>query len=83
MAATYDPTQVGDDRLSAVQYLRFPVQGRVPVAIGTTFGAHVQPGSPCSGQIDFLGTHCLGYLGGYQPDGTRAGMRPRVVRYAR
>ena len=39
VAATYDPTQVGDDRLSAVQYLRFPVQGRVPVAIGTTFGA--------------------------------------------
>ena len=35
--ATFDPTQVGDDRLSAVQYLRFPVAGRTPVAIGTDF----------------------------------------------
>ena len=39
VAATYDPTQVGDDRLSAVQYLRFRVEGRVPVALGTTFEA--------------------------------------------
>jgi hypothetical protein len=28
---------VGDDRLSAVQYLRFAVRGRTPVAIGTDF----------------------------------------------
>jgi hypothetical protein len=32
--AIFDPAQVGDDRLSSVQYLRFPLGGRVPVAIG-------------------------------------------------
>jgi hypothetical protein len=31
---TFDPRQVGDSRLSAVQYLKFQVGGRVPVAIG-------------------------------------------------
>ena len=31
---TFDERQVGDRRLSAVQYLRFPLGGRVPVAIG-------------------------------------------------
>ena len=41
VAATYDPPQVGDDRLSAVQYLRFPVAGRTPVAIGTDAGVLV------------------------------------------
>ena len=35
--ATYDPGQVGDDRLSAVQYLRFAVGGQTPVAVGTDF----------------------------------------------
>ncbi len=30
----YDPRQVGDDRLSSVQYLRFDVHGAVPVAMG-------------------------------------------------
>ncbi len=35
--ATFDPSQVGDDRLSAVQYLRFPVQGEVPIAVGSDF----------------------------------------------
>jgi hypothetical protein len=30
----FDPRQVGADRLSSVQYLRFPVQGRAPVALG-------------------------------------------------
>lgn len=33
--ATFDPRQVGDDRLSAVQYLKFDTSGRVPVSIGT------------------------------------------------
>ncbi len=33
--ASYDPRQVGADRLSSVQYLKFDVQGEVPVAIGT------------------------------------------------
>lgn len=32
--AAYDPRQVGDDRLSSVQYLKFPVGGVAPVAIG-------------------------------------------------
>ncbi|MHC4924682.1 MAG: DUF3501 family protein [Planctomycetota bacterium] len=33
--ATYDEGQVGDGRLSSVQYLKFDVKGQVPVAIGT------------------------------------------------
>jgi len=32
--ASFDPRQVGDERLSSVQYLRFPCQGRAPVALG-------------------------------------------------
>ncbi|MCP5027261.1 MAG: DUF3501 family protein [Actinomycetia bacterium] len=35
--ALFDEGQVGDDRLSAVQYLRFSVGDGVPVAIGTDF----------------------------------------------
>jgi hypothetical protein len=30
----FDPRQVGAERLSSLQYLRFPVGGRAPVAIG-------------------------------------------------
>ncbi len=30
----YDPNQVGEDRLSSVQYLRFPVGTEAPVAVG-------------------------------------------------
>ena len=30
----FDPRQVGEERLSSVQYLKFPVGGRAPVAIG-------------------------------------------------
>ncbi len=32
--ATYDPRQIGSDRLSSVQYLKFDVKGQVPVAVG-------------------------------------------------
>jgi hypothetical protein len=32
--ALFDPTQVGERRLAAVQYLKFPVGTSVPVAIG-------------------------------------------------
>jgi len=32
--AQFDPKQVGDDRLSSVQYLRFSMAGLSPVAIG-------------------------------------------------
>lgn len=35
--ARFDPAQVGADRISAVQYLQFPVGGCTPVAIGTDF----------------------------------------------
>jgi len=34
-AAIYDERQVGDDRLSSVQYLKFDCQGKTPVAIGS------------------------------------------------
>ncbi len=33
--ATYDPRQVGTDRLSSVQYLKVDVKGEVPVAVGS------------------------------------------------
>ncbi len=33
--ASFDERQVGDTRVSSVQYLRFPVAGRAPVAIGS------------------------------------------------
>jgi hypothetical protein len=34
IAARYDPRQVGDTRLSSVQFLKFQTDGRVPVAVG-------------------------------------------------
>ena len=37
--AVYDPRQVGEDRLSSVQYLKFPVGDRAPVAIGSDLPA--------------------------------------------
>lgn len=33
--ATFDERQMGEDRLSSVQYLKFPTSGRVPLAIGS------------------------------------------------
>jgi hypothetical protein len=35
--ATYDPRQVGEERLSSVHYLKFPVRGVAPVALGADF----------------------------------------------
>lgn len=32
---SFDPRQVGEDRLSSVQYLKFDTQGQVPVLIGS------------------------------------------------
>jgi len=32
--ASFDPRQIGEDRLSSVQYLKFPVGAAAPVAIG-------------------------------------------------
>ena len=37
--ARFDPRQVGTDRLSSVQYLKFDVGGRGPVAIGSDLPA--------------------------------------------
>lgn len=32
--ATYDPRQIGEDRVSSVQFLKFDTKGRAPVAFG-------------------------------------------------
>ena len=40
--AIFDPRQVGEERLSSVQYLRFDVHGRVPVAIGSDLAGYVR-----------------------------------------
>ena len=37
--ATFDERQVGDDRLSSVQYLKFNLDGRKPVAMGADLDA--------------------------------------------
>ena len=37
VAPTWDPRQVGTDRLSSVQYLKFDLSGRAPVAVGCSF----------------------------------------------
>ena len=37
IAPVWDERQVGDDRLSSVQYLTFPLGGQVPVAAGCDF----------------------------------------------
>lgn len=37
--ATFDPSQVGEDRISAVQYLKFHVGDEAPVGFGTDFDA--------------------------------------------
>lgn len=36
---TWDPRQVGEERLSSVQYLTFPLGGRAPVALGVDWAA--------------------------------------------
>lgn len=35
--ATFDAAQVGEDRISSVQYMKFPLEGADPVAIGCDF----------------------------------------------
>lgn len=37
--ASFDPRQVGEDRLSAVQYVKFDTAGRQPVAVGSDLPA--------------------------------------------
>ena len=38
--ASYDERQVGQTRLSSVQYLYFPLEGRAPVAVGCDFASY-------------------------------------------
>lgn len=38
--ATYDPRQVGEDRLSSVQYIKFNTGGKVPEKIGSDHPAY-------------------------------------------
>ena len=35
--ASFDPRQVGEERLSSVHYLKFGVHGRAPLAVGSDF----------------------------------------------
>ena len=37
VAPTWDPRQMGEDRLSSVQYLKFNTQGATPVKFGSSF----------------------------------------------
>jgi hypothetical protein len=39
--ATFDPRQVGEERLSSVHYVKFDVQGAVPTAIGVDLEGHL------------------------------------------
>lgn len=39
--ARWDERQISDDRLSSVQYLKFPVGGRVPAAFGIDFAGEL------------------------------------------
>jgi len=52
---TFDPRQVGDDRLSSVQYLKFDVRGAVPVALGADLPALTVEGPLTEAQRDALG----------------------------
>ena len=52
--ATYDPRQVGADRLSSVQYLKFDVKGRVPVAVGSDLPALAVEAALTAAQRDAL-----------------------------
>jgi Protein of unknown function (DUF3501) len=38
--ATFDERQIGDDRLSSVQFLKFMTEGQPPVAVGSDLPAH-------------------------------------------
>jgi hypothetical protein len=50
----FDPRQVGTDRLSSVQYLKFDVRGEVPVAAGVDL-----PGLAAEAQLDGEQHHAL------------------------
>jgi Protein of unknown function (DUF3501) len=58
--AKYDPRQVGTDRLSSVQYLRFDVGGAVPVAAGCDLPALTGETALSDEQRDALGADLRG-----------------------
>ena len=35
--ATFDKRQIGDGRLSSVQYIKFNTEGKIPIAIGSDY----------------------------------------------
>ena len=39
--ATYDDRQIGEDRLSSVQYMKFDTKGHTPVAVGSDLAAYL------------------------------------------
>ena len=39
---SFDPRQIGDDRLSSVQYLKFATGGQTPVAVGCDLPGYVE-----------------------------------------
>ena len=51
---SFDPRQVGEDRLSSVQYLKFDVRGRVPVAVGSDLPALAVEAALTAAQRDAL-----------------------------
>jgi hypothetical protein len=60
VGATFDPRQVGEDRLSSVQYLKFDTRGEVPVAVGAdhpalTLEAPLGPAQQAALRTDLAG----------------------------
>jgi hypothetical protein len=58
--ARFDQRQVGDDRLSSVQYLKFDVGGRVPVAVGADLPALTVEAELTAEQREALGKDLAG-----------------------
>lgn len=58
--ARYDRRQVGEDRLSAVQYLKFDVRGAVPLAVGCDHPDVAAETSLSPEQRDALGADLAG-----------------------
>ena len=58
--ARYDRRQVGEDRLSAVQYLKFDVGGQVPLAVGCDHPAITAETALTPEQRDALGADLAG-----------------------
>jgi hypothetical protein len=52
--ATFDERQVGQDRLSSVQYLKFDVKGRVPVAAGCDLPSYTEEAPLAADQREAL-----------------------------